>query len=127
MAQPADVHVRRVYMEPAPNDGTRVLVDRVWPRGLTKERARLDGWYRTVAPSTELRRWYGHDPERFEEFRRRYHAELAEPERAEALDRLRALAERGTLTLLTATAQADISQAAVLADLLRGRPGTPHP
>jgi uncharacterized protein YeaO (DUF488 family) len=106
-------------MEPEPKDGSRVLVDRVWPRGLTKERAHLDDWCREVAPSTELRRWYGHEPERFEEFRRRYHAELAEPERAEALDRLRALAGRGTLTLLTSTARADISHAAVLAELLR--------
>lgn len=127
MAEPVDVNVRRVYMEPAPKDGARVLVDRVWPRGLTRERAHLDDWCRVVAPSTELRRWYGHDPERFEEFRRRYRAELAEPERAEALDRLRERAERGPLTLLTSTARADISHAAVLADLLRGGPGQPRP
>ena len=63
-----DVRVRRVYDGPEPDDGTRVLVDRVWPRGLTKDKARLDQWFKQVAPSTELRKWYSHDPERFEEF-----------------------------------------------------------
>ena len=67
-----DVRVRRVYDEPEPEDGTRVLVDRIWPRGLSKDKARLDQWFKQVAPSTELRKWYSHDPERFEEFGRRY-------------------------------------------------------
>jgi len=119
MAGFIDVRVRRVYDPPAPEDGTRVLVDRIWPRGLTKEAARLGDWCKAVAPSEELRRWYGHDPERFEEFVGRYRAELAEPERAEALAHLRRLAEGGTLTLLTATRRVDISNAAVLADVLR--------
>ncbi|NUW33126.1 DUF488 family protein [Nonomuraea sp. SMC257] len=114
----AGVRVRRVYEEPAGDDGTRVLVDRVWPRGLSKAAARLDEWCKQVAPSTELRRWYGHDPDRFAEFRHRYLAELEEPERAEALEGLRRLAGDGPLTLLTATARADISHAAVLAGLL---------
>jgi uncharacterized protein YeaO (DUF488 family) len=114
------VRVRRVYDEPEPEDGTRVLVDRIWPRGLTKDRARLDQWFKQVAPSTELRKWYGHDPERFEEFGRRYREELKDAERAHALKRLRELAGSGTLTLLTATKQAEISEAAVLADLIRG-------
>jgi uncharacterized protein YeaO (DUF488 family) len=115
----AEVRVRRVYDEPAPDDGARVLVDRVWPRGLTKARARLDEWCKQVAPSTELRKWYGHDPERFEEFGRRYRSELDQPERAEALAQLRQLAQsRGTLTLLTATRQPEISEAAVLAEQL---------
>ncbi|MEV0148196.1 DUF488 family protein, partial [Nonomuraea sp. NPDC050733] len=77
----AGVRMRRVYEEPAGDDGTRVLVDRVWPRGLSKAAARLDEWCKQVAPSTELRRWYGHDPDRFAEFTRRYLAELEEPER----------------------------------------------
>ena len=75
----AKVQVRRAYEDPAPGDGTRVLVDRIWPRGLTKARAALGEWCKEIAPSTELRKWYGHDPERFGEFSRRYQAELAEP------------------------------------------------
>jgi uncharacterized protein YeaO (DUF488 family) len=114
------VRLRRVYDEPEAEDGTRVLVDRVWPRGLRKDQVRIDEWRRKVAPSTELRKWYGHEPERFEEFTRRYLAELEEPERAEALAGLRELAREGTLTLLTATKAFEISHAAVLADLLRG-------
>jgi uncharacterized protein YeaO (DUF488 family) len=113
------VHARRVYDRPAAADGTRVLVDRVWPRGLAKAAARIDRWAREVAPSTELRRWYGHDAARFEEFRRRYRAELAEPERQEAVRRLRALARSGPLTLLTATRDLEHSQAAVLVGHLR--------
>jgi uncharacterized protein YeaO (DUF488 family) len=85
----ADVRVRRVYDEPDPDDGTRVLVDRVWPRGLTKDKARLDQWCKRVAPSTQLRKWYSHDPERFEEFDRRYGEELNDAERAPALEHLR--------------------------------------
>jgi uncharacterized protein YeaO (DUF488 family) len=112
------VRLRRVYDEPAPDDGTRVLVDRVWPRGLRKESARVDQWAKDVAPSTELRRWYGHDPARFTEFRRRYLDELGEPERRAALDRLRDLASRGPVTVLTATRDIEHSQAAVLAERL---------
>ena len=113
------VRVRRVYDEPSPEDGARVLVDRIWPRGLAKERARLDEWAKAVAPSTELRRWYGHDPSKFDQFRRRYQAELAEPERQAALRHLRELARSGRLTLVTATRDIDLSQAAVLAEHLR--------
>jgi uncharacterized protein YeaO (DUF488 family) len=115
-----DVRVRRVYDEPEPGDGTRVLVDRIWPRGLTKDKARLDLWLKQVAPSTELRKWYRHDPERLEEFGRRYREELEDAERAQALEHLRELARSGTLTLLTATRHAEISEAEVLADLIRG-------
>jgi uncharacterized protein YeaO (DUF488 family) len=113
------VRVRRVYEEPAPGDGTRVLVDRIWPRGLTKAKATLNEWCKTVAPSDELRKWYGHDPDRFEEFGRRYQLELQDPRRAEALAHLRGLARDRPLTLLTATRQPEISEAAVLAGLLR--------
>ena len=115
----AQVRVRRAYEEPESSDGLRVLVDRIWPRGLSKERAALDEWCKDVAPSTELRKWYSHDPDRFAEFGRRYQAELADPERAAALAHLRDLAAAGRpLTLLTATRQPDISEAAVLAHLL---------
>jgi len=118
----ADIRVRRVYDEPAAADGARVLVDRVWPRGLRKDAARLDEWAKDVAPSTELRTWYGHDPAKFDEFERRYRAELDEPGAREGLDRLRALAADRRVTLLTATKAVDISQAEVLAGLLRETP-----
>ena len=119
MASRFEVKVGRIYTEPDRGDGTRVLVDRIWPRGLSKEHAHLDEWCKQVAPSTALRQWYGHDPERFEEFGRRYRTELAEPERADALEHLRTLAGQGSVTLLTAAKRADISEAVVLADLLR--------
>ncbi|MGI5418871.1 DUF488 domain-containing protein [Actinomadura luteofluorescens] len=121
-----EVRLRRVYESPSDEDGKRILVDRVWPRGLSKDKAHLDEWEKDVAPSTELRKWYGHDAAKFEEFTRRYDAELAEPERAAALDHLRELAGQGTVTLLTATKDVDRSQAAVLAARLRGSDGASH-
>jgi len=84
-----NVRVRRIYDESTRQDGTRVLVDRIWPRGMSKDRARLDEWCKQITHSTELRTWYAHDPQRFAEFSRRYRTELAEPERAAALDHLR--------------------------------------
>jgi uncharacterized protein YeaO (DUF488 family) len=114
-----DIRVRRVYDDPVPEDGTRVLVDRIWPRGLRKDAAHLDDWAKDVAPSSELRTWYRHDPAKFGEFRDRYTAELAQPGPQAALGRLRALAAEGPVTLLTATKDIDISQAAVLAQLLQ--------
>jgi len=113
------VKAGRIYDERIRGDGVRVLVDRLWPRGLSKERAQFDEWCKDVAPSTALRKWYDHDPQRFEEFSRRYRAELDEPERAEAVAHLRELAERRALTLLTASKRVEISEAEVLADLLR--------
>lgn len=112
------VRVRRVYEESQGDDGQRVLVDRVWPRGMSKERAQLDEWCKEVAPSTQLRRWYGHDPDRFAEFAQRYRAELAESVPADALGHLRDRAASGRLTLLTATTNVDLSHARILAELL---------
>jgi uncharacterized protein YeaO (DUF488 family) len=112
------VQVRRVYDHRVRGDGTRVLVDRVWPRGMTKEKADLDEWCKQIAPSNELRKWYNHAPERFEEFTRRYQQELTEPTRAESLAHLRELACARTLTLLTASKAVDISEATVLAAML---------
>lgn len=119
MAPTTRVTVARIYDPPAAQAGTRVLVDRVWPRGVRKSEAHLDEWCKTVAPSTELRQWYNHDPDRYDEFARRYQEELKEPEHAEALEHLRDLARQGALTLLTASKAVDISQATVLAELLR--------
>ena len=113
-----DVRVRRIYEEPSPDDGMRLLVDRLWPRGMSKDAAHIDEWVKGVAPSDGLRRWYGHDLERFAEFRRRYVAELREPERAEAMARLAEAARHGTITLLTATKDAEHSQGAVIAEQL---------
>jgi uncharacterized protein YeaO (DUF488 family) len=119
VAHRPDVRLKRIYDDPAADDGVRVLVDRRWPRGVSKDAAQLDEWCTAVAPSDALRRWYAHDPERFEEFRSRYRDELQDPDRAAALEHLGELAGDGRLTLLTATKRADISQAAVLVDLLR--------
>ncbi|MET9181104.1 DUF488 family protein [Kitasatospora aureofaciens] len=117
----AKITYRRIYEGSSPQDGQRVLVDRVWPRGVKKEDAHLDEWLRDVAPSTELREWYGHDPERFAEFRRRYLTELRDADHQEAAGHLRELAAQDRLTLLTATKDVDHSQAAVLAEWLAKR------
>jgi len=116
------VRVRRVYDPPDPADGHRVLVDRLWPRGLAKNAAAVDEWLRAIAPSDELRRWYGHEAGRFAAFRERYGAELRAPERVGALAHLRELAGSGPLTLLTATRDVEHSQAVVLAERLRKAP-----
>ncbi|HEU4947602.1 MAG TPA: DUF488 family protein [Kribbella sp.] len=108
-----------MYDEPTPGDGVRVLVDRIWPRGLRKDAAALDEWAKEIAPSTELRKWYGHVPERFAQFRSRYRDELDAPTERAALDHLRSLADGSVLTLLTATKDLEHSQASVLAELLR--------
>src|SRR5690606_22788288 len=114
-----EVRLRRVYEPVSDDDGTRILADRVWPRGLSTDKAPLDGWETDAAPSTEPRTWSGPAPAKFEGSARRYEAELEEPERAAVLERLRDSAGRGTLTLLTATRDVEHSQAAVLADRLR--------
>lgn len=111
------VGVGRVY-EPGASGETRVLVDRLWPRGVAKAGAPFDEWCKVVAPSTELRRWYGHRPERFEEFKRRYEVELADDGRAQAVDQLRKLARQGRVVLVTAARDVDISAAAVLAEVV---------
>jgi uncharacterized protein YeaO (DUF488 family) len=120
----AEIRVRRIYETPSPGDGVRVLVDRVWPRGVKKADAKLDDWAKDLAPSTGLREWYGHDPAKFGEFRRRYLTELDAPGPREKLSEVETLAARRPVTLLTATHDVDISQAAVLAELLKT--GTRH-
>jgi uncharacterized protein YeaO (DUF488 family) len=112
------VVVRRVYDPPADDERARVLVDRLWPRGVKKQTDAFDEWTPAVAPSPELRRWYRHEPGRFDEFRRRYREELAEPERREAVERLVELARDAGVVLLTATRDPALSHAAVLAEVL---------
>jgi uncharacterized protein YeaO (DUF488 family) len=116
----ARVDIRRVYDDIPAGGPRRVLVDRLWPRGIAKAGAPFDDWMKDVAPSTELRRWYGHDPARFEAFASRYRAELAQPPGSVALAGLRALAANDGVTLVTATRDVEHSGAAVLLDVLLG-------
>ncbi|MHB9756758.1 DUF488 domain-containing protein [Streptomyces sp. BYX5S] len=107
--------VRRVYDPPAPADGTRLLVDRLWPRGVSKERADVDEWLKDIAPSKELRSWYHEDKAgRYDAFAESYAAELAEPARAALVDRVRALAEQGRVTLVTSVKDIEHSHVPVL-------------
>ncbi|MCM2466568.1 DUF488 domain-containing protein [Methanoculleus oceani] len=106
------IRTKRIYAEPSEDDGARVLVDRLWPRGVSKEEARLDRWEKDLAPGNELRRWFGHDPAKWEEFLRRYRAELEGKE--EALDRLRQEANDATVTLLYAAKDEEQNNAVAL-------------
>jgi len=108
--------IKRVYDKPAKSDGLRVLVDRLWPRGLKKADIKLDCWMKEIAPSQELRRWFDHEPERFTEFKRRYREELSK----EALAELRRLGKGRIVTLLYGARDPEMNQAAVLLSLLRG-------
>jgi uncharacterized protein YeaO (DUF488 family) len=116
MGAKSRIRVARVYDDPSPDDGRRVLVDRLWPRGFRKDDPRVGTWFKDVAPSKELRGWYNHQPERFDEFAARYQKEL---QGSEALDELRKLTKRGVVTLVTATRDVQGSHAAALATLLK--------
>jgi uncharacterized protein YeaO (DUF488 family) len=115
------VRLKRAYEPPAPEDGRRVLVDRVWPRGRTKVELELHSWERDLGPSTELRKWFGHDPARWDEFQARYHRELAQPDKAKTLDDLAAAARRSTVTLIYGARDREHNQAQVIADELERR------
>lgn len=110
------VRIKRAYEPPSPSDGARVLVDRLWPRGLKKSDAALQGWMKEVAPSSELRKWFGHEPTRWDEFRRRYEAELST--KSELVSELRELAKKGPLTLLYGARDEARNQAVVLREVL---------
>ncbi len=115
------VTIKRVYEAASRNDGTRVLVDRLWPRGLTKERARVDEWLRDLAPSNELRRWYHARPDHWEAFRKKYLMELTQPQCEPALQRLYELVrKKKRLTLLFASKNETLNNAVVLKELLEG-------
>lgn len=118
-SRPSAAHrigIKRVYEAPSAADGARILIDRLWPRGIAKASLKLDAWPRVLAPSNALRKWYGHDPQRFAEFRRRYREELA-PHQDE-LAALRAMIKGRNATLLTATRELDLSHAVVLREIL---------
>jgi uncharacterized protein YeaO (DUF488 family) len=118
MSKKPSVRAARIYDDIDPEDGQRVLVDRIWPRGIRKDDPRVGTWFRDVAPSKDLREWYHHQPERFDEFAARYEEELHD---TAAFAELRKLAKRGVVTLVTATREVDGSHAAVLARLLNSR------
>ena len=111
-----NIRVKRAYLPPEPEDGVRVLVDRLWPRDISKSDAKIDRWMKELAPSSELHRWFGHDPSRWEEFRRGYEAEL--PQRPDLLAELRELAQKGPLTLVFGARDEVHNQAVVLRDFL---------
>jgi len=121
----ARLRLRRAYDPPTPghDEGKRVLVDRVWPRGIGREALGADLWLRDLAPSDELRRWFGHRPERWEEFRRRYREELRQPERSRLLDDLADLVRRGPVTLLYGAKDRGHNQAVVIAQAVEDRRG----
>ena len=119
----SSIRLRRAYEDPRPDDGHRVLVDRVWPRGRTKDELRLDAWARDLGPSNGLRKWFGHDPARWTEFQTRYRAELAEPERAQALDALATTARSGRVTVVYGARDREHNQARVIADEIARRLG----
>ncbi|MGH2833881.1 MAG: DUF488 domain-containing protein [Solirubrobacteraceae bacterium] len=119
-----DVRLKRAYDPAAASDGYRVLIDRLWPRGVSRERAKLDQWERVLPPSTDLRQWFGHDPSRFEEFRRRYIDELRQ--HRSRIGELRHRARQGTLTLVYSARDSEHNDAVVLAEVLRhGLPKSP--
>ncbi|MDH3740814.1 MAG: DUF488 family protein [Hyphomicrobiales bacterium] len=113
------IRVKRIYEEPAPEDGYRLLVDRLWPRGLSKQNARIDAWMKEIGPSSDLRRWFGHDAERWPEFKARYWAEL--DARPDLVAEVVSLARAGTVTLLFSARDTGRNQAVALADYLAGR------
>jgi uncharacterized protein YeaO (DUF488 family) len=118
MTEP-DVRIKRIYDKPERSDGVRLLVDGIWPRGVTRREAALDDWLRELAPSSRLRRWFGHEPQRWSEFRTRYHAELRQ--HSPLLDALRRRAARERVTLLYAARDTQMNQAVVLQEVLRKR------
>jgi uncharacterized protein YeaO (DUF488 family) len=115
------IKLKRVYDPAAPTDGERYLVERLWPRGVSKERAQLAGWLKDLGPSPELRKWYGHQRDRWPEFRQRYLAELADPAKLPLLDQLREAARRGAITLVLAASDPEHSSALLVKEYLEGK------
>lgn len=126
MNENPNIVIKRAYDPPLPSDARRILVDRLWPRGLSKRNAHLDEWCKDIAPTQLLRQWYGHDPVRFEEFRERYLSELDDAAHAQPLAHLRELTDRDRVTLLTASRDPGLSHARVLAERLAWGRATGH-
>jgi len=113
------IKIKRLYDAPEDSDGKRILVDRLWPRGVAKDKARIDEWLKAIAPSDQLRQWFGHKPERWEEFQKRYREELQSAEKQELMKHLKSLARQGTVTLLFAAKEAEHNNAVALANVLK--------
>lgn len=126
LTEPSQVRVARVYTAPGEGDGERVLVDRLWPRGLRRDSEQFHRWLKEVAPSTELRRWYGHQEKRLAEFSNRYRGELGTGDAAAGLQALVELARSGPITLVTATRDLSLSAAMILAEVVRERLSQPQ-
>jgi uncharacterized protein YeaO (DUF488 family) len=112
------IDIKRAYEPASPDDGQRVLVDRVWPRGRTREALQISDWFKDLAPSSDLRRWFGHDPDRWEEFARRYREELKSPERAKQLNELEETSAKRKVTLVYGARDREHNQAVVLRDVI---------
>ena len=118
------IRVKRIYEPPSPQDGFRILVDRLWPRGMCKEKAKVDLWLRDMAPSNELRKWYGHDPDKWTEFKKKYLGEIGE--KKEEFELLRKKARQGTVTFLFSSKEEKLNNAAALKEFVeRGRGDSP--
>ncbi len=113
------LRVKRVYEEPEGADGERILVDRIWPRGISKDKARLSGWRKELAPSNDLRKWFGHDPERWEKFKERYRAELEEAGKMEEVREISDTAEQGNVTLIFGAKDTEYNNARALEAFIR--------
>ncbi len=114
------VKTKRIYDPPSPDDGKRILIDRLWPRGIRKEEAKIDEWLKDIAPSTELRKWFSHDPVKWQEFRKRYKDELKK--KSELVEKLRAEAKKGDITLLFAAKDTEHVNAVVLKEVIEYSP-----
>jgi uncharacterized protein YeaO (DUF488 family) len=118
MAKGLRLRIKRAYEPPAPDDGIRILVDRLWPRGIKKENARIDEWVKVIAPSDELRKWFGHDPEKWTEFKRRYAKELSRPEAKAGIESIRGLAKGKAVTLVYSASDEAHNNAVALSEFL---------
>jgi uncharacterized protein YeaO (DUF488 family) len=114
------INIKRIYDPPSPQDGFRILVDRLWPRGLSKEKAKVDLWMRDISPSNELRQWYGHDPDKWTEFKKKYLGEIKE--KKEEFDLLRKKARQGTVTFLFSSKEEKLNNAAALKEFVESKP-----
>ena len=112
------IKVKRIYDPPSPDDGKRILIDRLWPRGMKKEKAHIDEWLKEISPSNELRKWYSHDPAKWSEFQKRYRAEISKQK--ELLKRIRNEGKKGTVTLLFSTKELELNNAVALKEIIEG-------